>query len=407
MKELANILIDNGTRCWTCPLFDKLFEIISNTAAALYEQLTIFGVIIFCILFAVYVINAFWQNMKSDMKDPYFQESVKPVLIKSLFVLSLLGLGLTVPRFISKITFEPVAMVTLEYSKAMLPDGYQINDDYLPIKLDDKGFFNPELRDTIIKLLQTNVAHFQVFIKLGIAVIDSAFSIPTIFNLSLLIKRLLVFFVGLFLTYYFVQFFIKYLFCFMDIVVAMAMFAFFFPLSLIFFIFQGASNLPEWMKNLGKNLGGGQIKKLITAIVSVAATILTVIILIIRGYLNGHGINVDSFQNDVKSIFDFNLDNPSAIQITFFGMIVLVFVVQYLAKKIPDVTKEIMNTFDVKQETALSDEMGKNTWALTNIVAGQTKTLVQNIVNKTVKPAETKEAKKETKKEDKKNDTKK
>lgn len=397
MQELANTLIDQGTQCWACPLFDRLFEIISNTAAALYEQIAMFGVIIFCALFAFYVLNAFWQNIKSNMKGSFFQDSIKPVLIKSLFVLSLLGLGLTVPRFISKITFEPAAIITLEYSKAMLPDGYQIPDDYPAIKLDNNGFFNPELRDTIIKLLQTSVTNFQVFIKVGVAIIDSAFSIPTIFNLSFLLKRILVFFVGLFLTFYFVQWFIKYSFCFMDIIVAMAMFAFFFPLSLVFFIFNGASSLPDWMNNLGKNLSGAQIKKLINAIVSVAATILTytVIILIIRGYLNGHGINIDSIQNNTESIFDFNLDNPSAIQVTFFGTIVLVFVIQYLVKKIPDVTKEIMNTFGVKQETALSEEMGKNAWALTNIVANQTKQLVKNIVNP------------EDKKEDKKTESKK
>jgi len=404
MQELANTLIEHGTQCWACPLFDKLFEIISNTAAALYERLAVFSVIIFCVLFAFYILNAFWQNMKSGMSDSVsqnFQKSIKPVLIKSLFVLSLLGLGLSVPRFISKITFEPAAMVTLEYTKAMLPDSYKIPDDYPAIKLDDSGFFNPQLRDTILQLLQTSVTNFQVFIKVGVAIVDSAFTIPTIFNLSFLMKRLLVFFIGLFLTYYFVKWFIKYSFCFMDIIVAMAMFAFFFPLSLVFFIFQGASDLPEWMKNLGKNLGGTQVKTLINAIVSVAATILdyTVIILLIRGYLNGNGINIDSIQNNLESIFDFNLDNPSAIQITFFGTIVLVFVVQYLQKKIPDITKEIMSTFGVKQEDALSKAMGENAWQLTNIVADQAKKLVKTIANPGEKKTEEKkEEKKETKK---------
>jgi len=135
--------------------------------------------------------------------------------------------------------------------------------------------------------------------------------------------------------------------------------------------------------------------------VSVAATILdyTVIILLIRGYLNGNGINIDSIQNNLESIFDFNLDNPSAIQITFFGTIVLVFVVQYLQKKIPDITKEIMSTFGVKQEDALSKAMGENAWQLTNIVADQAKKLVKTIANPGEKKTEEKkEEKKETKK---------
>lgn len=405
MQELANTLIDKGTQCWACPLFDRLFEIISNTAGALYEQLTTFSIIIFCILFAFYIANVFWQNIKSDMKDPFLFETLKPVLIKSLFVMALLGMGLAVPRFISTITFEPAAAITLEYSKAMLPDEYKIPDDYQKIELGDNGFFNSELRDTVVKILQTSVTNFQVFIKVGIAIIDSAFSIPTIFNLSFLLKRLLVLFVGLFLTYNFVQLFIKYSCYFLDIIVAMAMFAFFFPLSLVFFVFQGASNLPDWMKNFGKGLGGAQIKKLIDAIVSVASAILiyTVIILIIRGYLNGHGINVDSIQNTAESIFDFNLDNPSAIQVTFFGTIVLVFVILYIAKKLPDVTKEIMKTFGVNQEDALSKDMGNNMWALTNIVADQTKNLVKTFIN----PDSKKDEKKEDKKDDKKTEIKK
>ena len=400
MQEMANTLIDKGAQCWACPLFDRLFEIISNTAGALYERLTLFGVIIFCILFAFYVLNAFWKNMKSGMQDSFFQKSLKPVLIKSLFVLSLLALGLSVPRLISTITFEPAAMITLEYSKAMLPENYKIPNDYHAIELNDKGFFNPELRNTIIQLLQTSVSNFQVFIKVGIAILDSVFSFSTslsLFNLAFLLKRILVFFVGLFLTYYFIQWFVKYSFCFMDIIVAMAMFAFFFPLSLVFFIFQGASDLPDWMKNMGKNLGTSQIKTLINAIVSVAATILTytVVILIIRGYLNGNGINVDAIQNASESIFDFNLENPSAIQVTFFGTIVLVFVIQYLIKKIPDVTQEIMNTFGVKQEDSISKDMGNNAWTLTTIVADQAKNLVTNAINP------------ENKKEDKKTENKK
>ena len=397
MQELANTLITKGTQCWACPLFDRLFEIISNTAATMYAHLTIIGVIVFCVLFAFYLINALWKYSQSDMSDSFLQKSLKPVLIKSLFVFALLSLGLTVPRFISKITFEPTALVTLEYSKAMLPQDYQIPDDYPAIQLDNNGFFNPALRNTIIQLLETSVTNFQVFIKVGIAIIDSAFTIPATFSFTFLLKRLLVFLIGLFLTYYFVQWFIKYSFCFMDIIVAMAMFAFFFPLSLVFFIFQGASDLPDWLKNLGKNLGGSQIKTLLNAIASVASTILTytVIILVIRGYLVGNGINIDSIQNSAESIFDFDLDNPSAIQISFFGTIALVFIVQYLANKKDDITKEIMSAFNTKQENTLSKEAGENAWKLTTLVTNKSKQVVKTIVNPGA-------AKEEDKKEEKK-----
>ena len=378
MQELANAFIDKTAQCWTCPIFDNLFAVVSDTAAALYERLSFFSVIIFSVLFCFYVLNVVWTNIKDNMKDPLYQKTLKPVLLKSLMVLSLLALGLNVPRVISKITFEPVAIVTLEFSKTMLPEDYKIPDNYTAIKLNEDGFFNPELRDTILQILQTSVANFQVFIKLGFAIIDAAFSFPSKIELWLIIKRLLIVFIGLFLTYNFAKLFIQYSFCFMDIILAMAMFAFFFPLSLVLFIFRGAADLPGWMKNLGKDLGGNQIKQLINAIVSVAAAILTytIIFLIIRGYLNGYELNAESIPTITESILNFDLDNPNVTQLTFSGSIVLVFVLNYLQGKIPDITNEIMSTFGVKQEDKLSSEMGKNALALTSIVANQAKTLV-------------------------------
>ena len=383
MQELANTLIDSAVQCWACPIFDNLFAVVSNSAAAVYERLSIFSVVIFSILFAFYILNAFWQNTKSGMSDPFFQKSLKPVLIKSVMVLSLFALGLNVPKLISKITFEPVATVTLEFSKVILPDSPNIPDDYQKLKLNDTGFFNPELHDTIVKILQTSVASFQVYIKMGISIVSSVFTFPERIDISAIVKRILVLFIGLVLTYYFVRWFIKYSFCFIDIIVAMAMFAFFFPLSLVLFIFQGASDLPGWMKNLGKTFGGQQIKKLINAIVSVVATILTytIIILLIHGYIYGHNIDANSLQTAATSIMNFDLDSADAVQITFFGLIVLVFVLDYLTKQIPNITKEIMSIFGVSQENQKSEEMGKNVLMLTDIVATQTKQFVKNIMN--------------------------
>jgi hypothetical protein len=394
MQGLANTFIDKVAQCWTCPVFDNLFAVISDTAAALYERLSFFSVIIFSVLFCFYVLNVVWTNIKDDMKDPLYQKTLKPVLLKSVMVLSLLSLGLTVPRVISKITFEPVAIVTLEFSKTMLPEDYKIPDNYSAIKLNEDGFFSPELRDTILQILQTSVANFQVFIKLGFAIIDAAFSFPTRIEVWLIIKRLLIVFIGLFLTYNFAKLFIQYSFCFMDIILAMAMFAFFFPLSLVLFIFRGAADLPGWMKNLGKDLGGNQIKQLINAIVSVAATILTytIILLIIRGYLNGYELNAESIPTITESILKFDLDNPNVTQLTFSGSIVLVFVLNYLKGKLPDITNEIMSTFGLKQEDKLSKEMGNNALELTSLVMNQAKKLTSIVVNKGVQAAKSADA---------------
>ena len=50
MQEIANSLIDAGVQCWACGVFDNLFAIISNTAAAAYQRLSYISLIIFCAL---------------------------------------------------------------------------------------------------------------------------------------------------------------------------------------------------------------------------------------------------------------------------------------------------------------------------------------------------------------------
>ena len=207
---------------------------------------------------------------------------------------------------------------------------------------------------------------------------DAAFSLKALLGIGALIQHIIVFFIGLFLTYYFAKWFIKYAFCFMDIIVAMAMFAFFFPLSLIFFIFKDANSAPGWMKKLGSDLGSGQIKKLINAIVSIAATILTYTIMmaIIAGFLNP-----DFVSNQSESLFEFDLDNPKTMEITMASAIVLVYVVNYISDQIKNVTKKIFEAFGVQQEDSLSTEMGENMWQLTNIVADNAKKLAKAVIN--------------------------
>lgn len=377
LEWIATHLINSGTKCWTCFVFDNMFAIISDTAAAVYERLTTIGFIVFCILFAFYVISAVWKNIENGGKDPFFEKSIRPVLIKSLFALSLLMMGLTIPRIISQITFEPVSLVALHFSNAMLPPDYVVPHEYVAIPLSENGFFSPELRDTILQLIESSVSNFQKYILLGISVVDDAFSIASLISIGSLIRHILVFFIGLFLTYNFVKLFIKYSFCFIDIIVAMALFAFFFPISLVLFIFKDAKDLPEWMKKLGGNLGAGQIKKLINAIVSVAATILTytIIMQIIEGYLN-----LDTLPESTSSLFNFDLENSEAMQLTFVGAIVLVYVIQYIADQIPKITAKIMSIFGLSQEDSLSKGMGEDTLKIAGLIAGEAKQLAKSIV---------------------------
>ena len=59
----------------------------------------------------------------------------------------------------------------------------------------------------------------------------------------------------------------------------------------------------------------------------------------------------------------------------------LVYVINYIADQIPKVTEKILSVFNIKQENALSKEMGENAFQLTKIVANKTKELAKIIIN--------------------------
>jgi len=385
MQEITNSLIDNAIQCWACPVFDNLFAIVSNVAAAAYQRLCLFSVIIFCILFAFYTANIAWNHIKNGGNDSLFEKNLRPVLIKSLVALSLLSLGLIVPQFISRITFEPVAIMTLQFSQLILPPDYVVPEYTGAIQLGTDGFFNAELRDTIMKLLETSVANFQVYIKYGIEIVNSAFSFSALLGISALVRHIIICVIGVFLTYNFTKLFIKYSFCFMDIIFSMAMFAFFFPLSVVLFIFRDLKDIPGWMKNLGSNLGGGQIKKLINAIVSVASAILTytIIMLVINGFIKTNlsgGLDTNSIDK-LYSIQTTDFINATSTHMTLASVIVLVYVINYIAEQLPKVTEKILSIFNVQQENSLSKEVGEDVFNLTSIVANKTKEVAQAIIN--------------------------
>ena len=383
MQDLGNVLTSGLNQCWTCPIFDNLFVIISNTAAAAYKRLMLFSLIVFVVLLASYIVATVWKSLKKPNGDTLFQKTVKPVIIKALIALTLLTSGLMVPRIISKVTFEPAAEITYQFSKTMLPDNYIRVPSYNAIPLEDKGFFSVSLRDKIIDIMKTSVSNFQVYVQIGIDIMDKAFSWRAILGIGAFVRHIIIFFVGLYLTYNFGKLFFKYTFCFIDIIVAMAIFAFFFPLSLIFFIFKDSSSAPGWMKKLGADLGSGQIKKLVNAIVSVAATILTysIIMYIIQGFLTANNVNANDILSSSEKLFDFSLENSGVMEISIAGMIVLVYIINYIAEQVPQITKKIFEAFGVNQEDSLSKEMGENMWNLTGVAVKQVKNFAKTVVN--------------------------
>ena len=92
MNRLVNSFVESTVQCWGCEVFDRLFQIVSNAAAAVYDKFVIFCAILFCVLFAFYLINAVWKNFKGGITDPLYQKSLKPLFINSLVSLTFLSM---------------------------------------------------------------------------------------------------------------------------------------------------------------------------------------------------------------------------------------------------------------------------------------------------------------------------
>ena len=387
MNEVINSFIDTTVQCYGCAVFDRLFQIVSNTAAAVYTKLAIFCVVIFCVLFAFYVINAVWKNLKEDVPDPFYQKSIKPLFINSIVALAFLSMGVALPRFITSITFEPVADVTLIYTQSMLRiDDETVNEQvtYQPTEMSDDGFYRPQLRDKIIMLMKTTITQFQSYMKLGIAVMDKAFSLKALLGIGSLIKHIILFFIGAYLFYGFFKFFVRFCFFFFFLIVAMTFFAFFFPLSLILVAFKGGS-APSWMSSLGKNVGTQQFKKLINSIIALASAVITYIIImvIIAKFFSAPGQSTAEIMELITTgqIFAGDLSGDNLAAMTLGGCIILVYVLNFIYDQIPQVTSMILDSFGVSEENRLSETLADDAMKLTTNIINSAKNIGKNILS--------------------------
>ncbi len=388
MNGVMNSLVDTSVQCWGCPVFDRLFQIVSNAAAAVYDQFVIFCAILFCVLFAFYVVNAVWKNMRGGVTDPFYQKSLKPVIINSLVSLAFLSMGIFLPRFITTVTFEPVANITLIYTHSMLQtDIDTVNEKvtYVPTDMSDDGFFRPELRYSIIMLMKTTITQFQSYMKLGIAVMDKAFSLNALLGIGSLIKHIILFFIGLYLFYGFFKLFVRFCFYFADIIVAMTFFAFFFPLSLILVAFKGADNVPNWISGLGKKFGTGEFKNLINAIIALAAAVLTytVIMAIIAKFFAAPGQSASDIMELITSgnIFAGDLSDDNLAAMTIGGCVILVYVLNFIYGQIPQVTSMVLDSFGVSAKNDLSEQLANDAMKLTTNIVDTAKKIGTTILN--------------------------
>ncbi|MBR2286178.1 MAG: hypothetical protein IJ866_01845 [Alphaproteobacteria bacterium] len=388
MNEIAGNLIDGAIQCYGCPIFDRLFQIVSESAAAIYRPMAFLATLIFVILFAFYVVNAVWQNIKKDVPDPWYQKSIRPVIINSLIALTFLWAGVGLPRLITTATFEPVTEISLIYTQSMLNiDNDVVNErvTYQPMKMSDDGFFRPQLRDKIIMLMKTTITQFQSYMKLGIAVMDTAFTWRALLGIGSLVKHIILFFVGLYIFYAFFKLFFRFCCYFADIIVAMALFAFFFPLSLVLIAFRGADNVPSWISGLGKDVGINQFKNLINAIVALASAVITytVIMVIIARFFTSPDASVDEIITAITTgnVFNADLSDDNIESLTIMGTVVLVYVINFIQTKIPEVSNMVMSAFNVKPDNKLSEQLANDAMALTSATFNTVKNVGKIIIN--------------------------
>ncbi len=370
MTDLGQSFINSTAQCWSCPVFDRLFQVVSNAAAAAYEKFVPLCTVLFCVIFAFYVFGAVWKNLTTGFQDGWFAKSLRPVFINSIFVLAFLGLGVALPRFITTVTFEPVAYVTQTYATAMVkmtPEAVAEHVTYEPLDIqDEKGIFRAQLRDAIINTAKVTITQFQGFMKLGVAIMDAGLSWGMFFGIGAFFKHLILIAIGAYLFWAFFKMFFRFLCYFADVIIAMAMFAFFFPLSLVTSAFKEAADLPSWLswiKSLGKGVGVEQIKNLISSIISLGAAVITytvILVIIVKFFADPDG-GINNFETLMASvmdgtIFEMDLDTTGIDDLSLTSVIVLVFVLTFIYENIPKVTNMILGMFEVSAD---KNEAGK------------------------------------------------
>lgn len=368
MNGWLNSLIEGGVQCWGCVVFDSAFRTISVVIGNIYEKFSDICVILFCLLFTVFVINAIYKNMKSGMSDPWMTKSVQKVVISGLIVLTIMGTGIAFPRFLTTVLFEPVADITMLYSQSMIKlDEEQVAErvTYEPIEVPSDSVFRPQLRDKIIGVMKTTVTQFQGYIKLGLAIMDHAFSWQSLhYGMGGIIKYFIMFFVGMSIAWNFIKIFFRYCCYFVDIIISLAFFGVFFPLSLVAFAFKGAEHVPEWISKLGGSLGVGQIKNVINSIVTLGSVIITytIIMVMITKFFTASGTDPNELMDYVTTgqVFADVLNSETLQSMTLIGCAVLMFVLNYIMDQIPQVSKMILSAFGVQEKSDASEDFANS-----------------------------------------------
>ena len=379
MNQMMTSLTDTVVQCWGCAVFDRLFQIVSSVGVHVYSNLTQLFLAVFGILFAIFTFNAIWSNFKGGLKDPIMKDSFLKVFIRAVFALTLLGAGTLVPKTISTVIFEPVAKVTLLYSQTMINTNDAIVSEqvtYEPVEITQEGIYSENLRDLMIMLMKTTITQFQSYIKLGLALMDNAFSWKAFFPISNLLKHVILFIIGFYLAWNFIKIFFKYCCYFADVIIAMAFFAFFFPLSLVMVVFKDVKETPKWFGEIGKSVGVAQLKNLINAIVTLGSVVLTytVMMVIIARFFSASNISVNDLMQAITSgtVYAEDLNNDALYSLSLMSCIALVYILNFVFSQIPQITKMVLSVFGVEENTKHAEQFAGDIGRLSKLAFDNT-----------------------------------
>jgi galactitol-specific phosphotransferase system IIC component len=132
---------------------------------------------------------------------------------------------------------------------------------------------------------------------------------------------------------------------------------------------------------MGDNFGPKFFKQGINGIVSLGAAVITytVIMVLIGKFFGGGDATALILSGD---IYAGALDDSNLQALTLMSCIVMVYVIQYLVGKIPDVAKEILGAFEVQEDHKLGDKVSDEALNFTKLTVNFTKDKIKAIRGK-------------------------
>lgn len=344
MNAAFDFFTNNVLQCWACHAFDHTFVAVSVAAANAYDKISEFALLLLTAFLAFYIVYIVLTKLnKQASEDPFYMKSVKPVLINSMIIVSLLGIGITLPKMISYVALEPAAQITTSLSSALI-DAPQAQ--YEPIKMPENGFYTATTKDKVIETLKITTGGFQTYIAQGFKLISSAADLSIIKNLIKLefgsvLETLFILLLGIYISWSFIKLFAKFMFYSLDVLMHATFFAFLFPILAVAFVFRN-SDAPDWVKNIG-NGSATMFQNLLGSIITLGSAI--VVYVIIMAMLAG-------FAGD-------NFETPNVMH-SAAGLATLVLVLGFIIGKTETMANEIKSVFGIQEKKELGEAANTN-----------------------------------------------